>query len=61
MVGDTMSCPCDSCVYKSLNYQPHNKCPNFDYFFDAFMNAFDGVLKEDECPNYKAKENKRSG
>lgn len=51
-----MPCPCDTCAYKSLNYKPPGHCPNFEYFFDAFMKAYDGVLKEDECPEYKPKE-----
>ena len=52
-----MSCPCDSCKYKKLNYQPPNTCPNFEYFFDAMMKAYEGVLKEDPCDRWEEKEN----
>ena len=52
-----MSCPCDSCKYKKLNYQKPNNCPNFEYFFDAMMKAYDGVLKEDPCDKWEKEEN----
>lgn len=55
--GERMSgCPCDSCRFKSMNYIRGSKCPNFEFFFDAFMLAYDGVLKTDACEKWEAKE-----
>ena len=52
-----MSCPCDSCKYKKLNFKPTehpHTCPNFNYFFDAFMTAYcDGVLKTEPCDKWE--------
>ena len=50
-----MTCPCDSCAYKKDNYGPKH-CPNFNYFFDAMLQAYDGILKEDPCDSYRPKE-----
>lgn len=49
-------CPCDSCKFKSMNYTSGSKCPNFKFFFDAFMLAFDGELKTDVCEKWEVKE-----
>lgn len=48
-------CPCDSCRFKDDNYTIKH-CPNFKFFFDAVMLAYDGVLKTDACENWEAKE-----
>ena len=53
------ACPCDSCRFKRDNYNPPNQCPNFDYFFDAFMSACGAdipTLKTDLCDKREAKE-----
>lgn len=52
----TGKCPCDTCVYKKDNMHGGPLCPNFDYFWDAFMNAYDGVLKTDPCKDWKGME-----
>lgn len=49
-------CPCDDCKFKSMNFTPNNKCPNFKFFFDAYMSAYEGVLKTDKCEKWEAKE-----
>lgn len=50
-------CPCDSCKYKKLNFQPPHTCPNFDYFFNAFMTVYcDGVLKTEPCDKWEGEE-----
>lgn len=49
-------CPCDSCKFKKDNYNPPNKCPNFHYFFEATLMAYDGVLKTDPCDKWEAEE-----
>ena len=45
-------CPCDTCAYKKMNYEGKH-CPNFHYFFTAFMDAYDGILKTDRCDEWK--------
>lgn len=52
----TDGCPCDTCRFKKDNYKPPNQCPNFEYFFDAMMMAYDGVLKTDACEKWEAEE-----
>lgn len=49
-----MTCPCDSCKFRVTNYNPPNTCPNFSYFFKAFMSAMDGVLEEKPCDKWEA-------
>lgn len=51
-----MSCPCDTCKYKKLNFNPPESCPNFSYFFDAMLCANEGILKEDPCDKWEREE-----
>jgi len=54
-----LACPCDTCRFKRDNYNPPNQCPNFNYFFDAFMSACGAdipTLKTDLCDKREAKE-----
>ena len=48
-------CPCDSCVYQKDNYTPKH-CPNFNYFFDAMLQSYVGILKTDPCEKYEPEE-----
>lgn len=52
-------CPCDSCRFKSMNFKQGlsgNRCPNFKFFFDAVMLAYDGKLKTDVCEKWERME-----
>lgn len=49
-------CPCDDCKFKSMNFTPTDRCPNFKFFFDAYTSAYEGILKTDKCEKWEAKE-----
>ena len=49
-------CPCDSCVHQKENYTSRRCCPNFNYFFDAVLQSYVGILKTDPCDSYEPEE-----
>lgn len=49
-------CPCDTCKFKDVNFNPPNRCPNFDYFYHAFVTAYNGGLKTDPCEKWEGED-----